>query len=65
MIESVDRTAFAEVPQSERQRVIDALSKTKLRNRQVKVQFAHPAFTVQEGDGAKGAKSQKRKKKSR
>jgi ATP-dependent RNA helicase DeaD len=44
VIDILDRTAFVEVPASEGQRVIDALSNSKLRNQRVKVQFAQPAF---------------------
>ena len=44
VIEILDRTAFVEVPASEGQRVIDALSASKLRNQRVKVQLAQPAF---------------------
>jgi len=47
VIEVLDRSAFVEVPASEGQRVIDALSNTKLRNRKVKVQLAQPAFGAQ------------------
>lgn len=44
VIEVLDRSAFVEVPASEGQRVIDALSNSKVRNKRVKVQFAQPAF---------------------
>ena len=41
-IEILPRTAFVEVPSDEVNRVIDALSQTKIRGRQVKVGLAHP-----------------------
>ena len=44
VIELLDRTAFVEVPASEGQRVVDALSNSKIRNQKVKVQLAQPAF---------------------
>ncbi len=44
VIDIVDRAAFVEVPASEGQRVISALSNTTLRNRKVKVNLAQPAF---------------------
>lgn len=44
VIEILDRTAFVEVPTAEGQRVLDALSQTKLRNRIVKVKLVKPAF---------------------
>lgn len=44
VIEVLDRTAFVEVPEPEADRVILALSNTRIRNRQVKVQRANPAF---------------------
>jgi ATP-dependent RNA helicase DeaD len=48
VIDVLDRTAFVEVPAAEAQRVVDALSNTKLRNRKVKVQLAQPAFQADE-----------------
>lgn len=44
VIDVLDRTSFVEVPAAEGQRVVEALSNTKLRNRKVKVQLARPAF---------------------
>lgn len=44
VVEILDRTSFVEVPASDGQRVIDALSSSKIRNRVVKVALAHPAF---------------------
>jgi ATP-dependent RNA helicase DeaD len=44
VIDVLDRSAFVEVPASEGQRVVDALSNAKVRNRKVKVQLAQPAF---------------------
>lgn len=44
VIEVLDRTSFVEVPESEGHRVVDILSNTRIRNRQVKVQLAQPAF---------------------
>jgi ATP-dependent RNA helicase DeaD len=44
VIEIIERAAFVEVPAAEGQRVIDALSNGKLRNRKVTVRFATPAF---------------------
>lgn len=42
VIDVLDRSAFVEVPASEAERVVDALLRTKLRNRRVKVQIARP-----------------------
>ncbi len=68
VIEILDRAAFVEVPASEGQRVIEALSNTKLRNQKVKVQMAQPAFGSPAGaprshDGGfkKGKKFEKRR----
>ncbi len=63
VIEILDRSAFVEVPTGEGQRVIDALSNTKLRNRKVNVQMAQPAFQAQ-NDSPKqfGGGFKKRKK---
>ena len=44
VIEVLDRSAFVEVPAAEGERVIEALSRTKLRNRKVKVQLAKPGL---------------------
>ncbi len=44
VIDILDRSAFVEVPASEGQRVIDALSNSKIRNQRVKIQLAQPAF---------------------
>ena len=44
VIEVLDSSAFVEVPASEGARVVEALSRTKLRNRTVKVQFAQPGI---------------------
>jgi len=45
VIEVLERAAFVEVPASQGERVIEALSRTKLRNRKVKVQLANPGLT--------------------
>lgn len=60
VIEILDRTSFVEVPMSEGQRVIDALSSTKIRNRMVKVGFASPAFGT--GGNSEDSRPAKRKK---
>lgn len=62
VVEILDRSSFVEVPMNEGQRVIDALSHTKIRNRMVKCNFAHPAFG---GDQAPhdGGRPKKRKQK--
>jgi ATP-dependent RNA helicase DeaD len=44
VIEVLDRSAFVEVPASEGDRVVEALTRTKLRNRKVKVQLAKPGL---------------------
>jgi ATP-dependent RNA helicase DeaD len=44
VIEVLEHSAFVEVPASEGARVIEALSRTKLRNRKVKVQLAKPGL---------------------
>jgi ATP-dependent RNA helicase DeaD len=54
VVEILDRTSFVEVPLIEGQRVIDALGQTKLRNRMVKVNFAHPAFGATNDQGYHG-----------
>jgi ATP-dependent RNA helicase DeaD len=45
VIDILDRAAFVEVPAAEGQRVVDALTNAKLRNRKVKVRLAEPAFS--------------------
>lgn len=45
VIEVLDRTAFVEVPASEAEKVVEALRRTKLRNRKVKVEFAQPGLS--------------------
>jgi ATP-dependent RNA helicase DeaD len=42
VIDILDRSAFVEVPASDADRVVEALARTKLRNRKVKVQIARP-----------------------
>ena len=54
VIDLLDRTAFVEVPISEGQRVVDALSNTKIRSRRVKVALAHPAFGGEQERPARG-----------
>jgi ATP-dependent RNA helicase DeaD len=49
VIEVLDRNSFVEVPASEGHNVVEALGRTKLRNRQVKVQLAQPAFKAEGG----------------
>ncbi|HEY0867755.1 MAG TPA: DEAD/DEAH box helicase [Fimbriimonas sp.] len=44
VIDILDRTAFVEVPIGEAERVVEALQRTKIRNRKVKVQLARPAY---------------------
>lgn len=44
VIDIVERAAFVEVPAAEGQRVVDALTNAKLRNRKVIVRLARPAF---------------------
>lgn len=44
VIEVLERSAFVEVPASEGARVIEVLNRTKLRNRKVKVELAHPGL---------------------
>lgn len=44
VIEVLDRTSFVEVPESEGHRIVEILGNTRIRNRQVKVQLAQPAF---------------------
>ena len=41
-IHVLDRSAFVEVPASKADEVVDALQRTKLRNKKVKVQIARP-----------------------
>ena len=64
VIEILDRNSFVEVPANEGQRVIDALGKTKLRNKFVKVQLAQPAFgnNNNAGDGGRSPKDGEFKK---
>ena len=57
VIEVLDRTAFVEVPASEGARVIEALTRTKLRNRKVKVQLAQPGLPQPGPAKSGGAKS--------
>jgi ATP-dependent RNA helicase DeaD len=52
VIDILDRTAFVEVPAAQSENVIEALRRTKLRNRKVKVQLARPG----EVDAALGKK---------
>ena len=68
VIEIIERAAFVEVPAAEGQRVIDALSNGKLRNRKVNVRFATPAFgdpestrAPRKGEFKKPAKYDKRR----
>lgn len=42
-IDILDRTAFVEVPSLKAENVVDALMRTKIRNKKVKVQVARPA----------------------
>lgn len=42
VIDVLDRSAFVEVPASKAEDVVDALQRTKLRNKKVKVQIARP-----------------------
>lgn len=44
VIEILDRSAFVEVPQAQADAVVEALMRTKLRGRSVKVEPARPAF---------------------
>jgi ATP-dependent RNA helicase DeaD len=46
VIEVHERVAFVEVPAAMGERVVDALSNAKIRNRRVKVQLARPAFEL-------------------
>jgi ATP-dependent RNA helicase DeaD len=67
VIEVLERSAFVEVPASEAARVIEALSRTKLRNRKVKVQLAQPGLPQPapfqpRGEVARVAGPSKRKK---
>ena len=41
-IDILDRTAFVEVPSGDAPAVIEALSRTKLRGKRVRIQEAHP-----------------------
>ncbi|MCC7435361.1 MAG: DEAD/DEAH box helicase [Methanoregulaceae archaeon] len=52
VIDILDRAAFVEVPATEGQRVVDALTNAKLRNRKVKVRLAEPAFSDPGSAGA-------------
>jgi ATP-dependent RNA helicase DeaD len=54
VIDLLDRSAFVEVPASAGQRVVDALTNTKLRNRKVKVYIAQPAFGADNESSRRG-----------
>jgi ATP-dependent RNA helicase DeaD len=62
VIEILDRSAFVEVPAVDGARVVEVLSRTKMRNRVVKVNLATPAFDAPPAaQGRREFKSRKRK----